>query len=105
LRDFFPIRDSIFDMQPDGILDVLNGLFVGIALAVAALECRARDEEPVSVAFDDNRKSDAFHDYDDYRSPASGGKTQFLQTCAPLFVAQRHDRIDPRRPLRWQPCP
>jgi len=37
--------------------------------------------------------------------PASGGKTQFLQTCAPLFVAQRHDRIDPRRPLRWQPCP
>jgi hypothetical protein len=65
-------------MQSNGVFDVLDGLFVSVALAIAALEGRTRNEIPVSIAFDDNWKSNVFHDYDDYRSVSNGGKQNFL---------------------------
>jgi hypothetical protein len=41
-------------MQPDGILDVLDGLFVSVALAVEALERRTGNEVPAGIAFDND---------------------------------------------------
>jgi hypothetical protein len=49
-------------MQSDGVLDVLDDLFIGVALAVAALQGRAGNEVPIGIAFDNNGKSNVFHD-------------------------------------------
>ncbi len=66
-------------MQSNGVLDVLDRLFVSFALAITALECRTRNEIPVGVALDDNGKSNVFHDHDDYKSVSNGDKQNFSE--------------------------
>jgi len=49
-------------MQTDGVLDVLHGLFVGIPLAVAALQRGTGDEIAVRVCFHNDGKDKMLHD-------------------------------------------
>jgi flagellar biosynthesis/type III secretory pathway ATPase len=51
----------VFEVQPDGILDVAQSLIVGVSLAVTALERRAGDIEALRIAFDDNRQRVVLH--------------------------------------------
>src|ERR1700678_795812 len=51
----------IFDMQANGVLNVRNGLFVGVALAIASLQCRAGNVITVIVRLNDDRKSKLRH--------------------------------------------
>ena len=48
-------------MQTDGVIDVLDRLFAGFALAVAALKSRTRDQIPVGVGLDDDGQSELLH--------------------------------------------
>ena len=59
--NFFAVRQAIFDVQPNGVLDVRDRLLVGLPLAVTALEHRASDEIAVLVALNDNRKRQVLH--------------------------------------------
>jgi len=61
LRNLFAIGEPVFDVQPDGILDIFDGLFVAVSLAVATLEGRARNEVTVRVGFDNDRQDNVFH--------------------------------------------
>ncbi len=51
----------VFEVQPDGVLDVAQSLTVGVSLAVTALERRAGDIEALRIAFDDNRQRVMLH--------------------------------------------
>jgi hypothetical protein len=62
LRNFFAVSDAVFDVQADGVLDVLNGFLVGAPLTVTTLKRRARDEIAVRISLYDDRKGDVFHD-------------------------------------------
>lgn len=46
----------VFEVQPDGILDVAQSLILGVSLAVTALERRTGDVEALRMALDDNRQ-------------------------------------------------
>src|SRR5580704_11476869 len=81
-------------MQTDSVFDPLDSLFVTVALAVAPLECWARNEIAVSVAFDADRKRDVFHIQDDYRSINSDGKTEFM-----IVIRRAAPPPDPLAPL------
>jgi hypothetical protein len=61
LGDLFAICDSIFDVQADRILDVLDGLLIGIALAVTALKSRAGNEVALRVRLYDDGKCHISH--------------------------------------------
>ena len=43
MRDLFVVSDAVFDVQSNGIFYILYGFLVRVALAVAALECGARN--------------------------------------------------------------
>jgi hypothetical protein len=53
-RDLFAIGNTVFPRQPHGILDVLDGLFVSVAWAVAARERRTANQTPAGMAFEDH---------------------------------------------------
>jgi hypothetical protein len=55
--NFFSVGYTVFDMQADGVFDVLYRLFVAVSLTVATLKCGARNKIAVGVGFDDDRKS------------------------------------------------
>jgi len=38
LGDFLAVSEAVFDVQSDGVFDVLNGLVVCVSLAVTALK-------------------------------------------------------------------
>ena len=61
LRNLFAIGKPVFDVQPDGILDIFDGFFVAVSLAIAPLEGRARNEVPVRVCFGNDRQRNVFH--------------------------------------------
>ena len=42
--NFFAVSDTVFDVESDGVLDILDRFFVGVSLAVTALQRRAGDE-------------------------------------------------------------
>lgn len=46
--------EAVFDVQPDGVLDVAEGFVVRLSLRIAALQFGAVREEAVLVAFDNN---------------------------------------------------
>jgi hypothetical protein len=62
LGNLLAVSDTVFDVQSNGVLDVRDGLFVAVSLAIAALERRARNEVTVRICFDNDRKSYIFHD-------------------------------------------
>jgi hypothetical protein len=62
LGNLFVIGKAVRYVQLDGILDVLDSFFVGVALAITALERGAGNEEAIGVRFDDDRKSNVLHD-------------------------------------------
>ena len=68
-------------MQLDGVLYVVDGLFVCFTLAIATLESGAGNEKTVSVRFDDDWKSDVLHDVADYRAVMGTGETEFAEEC------------------------
>jgi hypothetical protein len=61
LGNFFAVSQAIFDVQPDGVLNVRDRLFVGLPLAVTALERRTGDETAVLVALNDDGKRQVLH--------------------------------------------
>src|SRR5208337_1680497 len=61
LGNFFTVSQAIFDVQSNGVLDVRDRLFVGLPLAVTALERRAGHEIAVLVAFNNDRKRQVLH--------------------------------------------
>ncbi len=76
MGNLFSIGQSVFDVQLNGVLDVLNRFFVRIALAVAALERGAGNEKTIRVRFDDDGKSNVLHSCDHYRAVLNGGKME-----------------------------
>jgi hypothetical protein len=56
-----PVRKTIFDVQPNGVLTVLHGFLVGISLGVAALKSGTGNEVAVGVAFNDDGKRQVPH--------------------------------------------
>jgi len=50
-------------MKADSVFDVLNCLFIAIALAVTTLQRRAGDEIAICVSFYNDRKSQIPHDH------------------------------------------
>jgi hypothetical protein len=81
LGNLFAVGPPVFDVQLNGILNVFDRFFVRLALAVATLEHGAGNEKAVSVGFDDNWKSNVFHDKGHYRSTLDHGKTEFGKGC------------------------
>jgi hypothetical protein len=61
LRDFLAVSNAVFDMQADGVLDIFDSLFVGAALAVAALQRGAGNEIAIRISFYDDGKCEVFH--------------------------------------------
>jgi hypothetical protein len=53
LGDLFAVGHPVFNVQFDGILDVLDSFFVRDTLAVATLERRTGNEKAIRVGFDD----------------------------------------------------
>lgn len=60
-RDFLAVGEAILDVQPDSILDVGYRFFVGVSLAVAALQRRAGNKIAVRVTLKNDGKRDLFH--------------------------------------------
>src|SRR5260370_29342068 len=81
LGNLFSVGQPVYYVQLNGILDVLDGFFLGIALAVAALERGAGNEKAIGVRFDDDRKSNVLHDLGHYRSVLEPGKPEFVEGC------------------------
>ena len=52
---------AILQMQADGIFDVAQGLLVGVALGVAALEHRAVRKVAGAISLDHHFQHDGFH--------------------------------------------
>src|ERR1700676_1745587 len=61
LEDLFSIGNTVLNMQPNGVLCVLDGFLVRFALAVATLKRRTRNEVPIGITFDNDGKSNVFH--------------------------------------------
>src|SRR5713226_7831253 len=61
LGNFLAARQAVLDVQPDGVFDVFNGLFVCVPLAVAALQHRARNEITIGVSFYHGGKCEVLH--------------------------------------------
>jgi hypothetical protein len=55
------VSQAVLDVQSDGVLDVLHGLFVSVSLAVATLQGGTGNEVAVGVSFDNDGKSEALH--------------------------------------------
>src|SRR6266581_2825988 len=77
LGNLLAIGEPVFYVQLDGILDVLDGFFVGVALAVAALERGAGNEKAIRVCLDDDGKSNVLHDFCHYRPLSNLNKIDF----------------------------
>jgi hypothetical protein len=61
LGNFLAVRDSVFDVEPNGVSNVFDSLFVSVSLAVTALEHGAGNEITVGVGFNDDGKREVFH--------------------------------------------
>ena len=81
LGDLFTVGKPVLYVQLDGVLYVVDGLFVCFALAIATLESGTGNEKTVGVRFDDDWKSDVLHDVAHYRSVMGTGETEFAEEC------------------------
>ena len=79
LGNLFVVGQPVFYVQLDGILDVVDSLFVGFALTVATLKSGARNEKTIGVCFNDDRKGNVLHDLGHYRSVLGPSKTEFAE--------------------------
>jgi hypothetical protein len=103
LRDFFALGQPILDVQLNGVLNVLDGFLVRVALAVAALKRGTRNEVAIGVRFDDNRKSNVFHNLGHYMPQLESDIPEFAAGCEkrgvtwqPNASALRRDMLLPR---------
>jgi hypothetical protein len=55
------VKPTVFEVQPDCVLDVAQSLLVSVSQAVTTLERRAGDIETLRIAFDDNRQRVVLH--------------------------------------------
>jgi len=78
LRNLFAVRQSVCDVQLNGVLDVLYRFLVRIALAVAALERGAGSEKAIGIRFDDDGKSNVLHDLKHYRPASNDAIAHYL---------------------------
>src|SRR5260370_10512789 len=81
LGNLFAVGQPVFYVQLDGILDVVDSLFVGFALTVATLKSGAGNEKTIGVCFNDDRKGNVLHDLGHYRSVLGPSKTEFAEGC------------------------
>jgi hypothetical protein len=59
--NFFAVGDAVFDLKADGVLDILDRLFIGLPLAITSLKRGARNEVAVRIPFYDDGKRKVFH--------------------------------------------
>src|SRR5712664_3505156 len=95
LGNLFSVGQPVYYVQLNGILDVLDGFFVGVALAVTALERGAGNEKAIGVRFDDDRESNVLHDLGHYRSVLEPGKPEFVEGCETGRATHRKKSKDP----------
>src|SRR6267378_1143372 len=76
LGNLFAVGQPVFYVQLDGILDVVDSLFVGFALTVATLKSGAGNEKTIGVCFNDDRKGNVLHDLGQYRSVLGPSKNR-----------------------------
>jgi hypothetical protein len=81
LRDFFALGQAVLDVQLNGVLNVLDGFLVRVALAVAALKRGTGNEVAIGVRFDDDRKSNVFHNSGHYKPQLESGIPEFAERC------------------------
>lgn len=91
MGDFSVVGETIFDVQADGVLDVFDSLFVGVALGVTALKGWTGDEVAVSIGFDNNRQSRVPHAYNEYR--AVSAVQSMVGHTEQLGVGERRRRV------------
>jgi hypothetical protein len=60
-RNFLLFGEAVFQMKPNSVPDVFEGFFIGIALAVAALEFGTECKIAVLVMLDQNGKTVMFY--------------------------------------------
>ena len=63
LGDFLAVSEAVFDVQSDGVFDVLNGLFVCVSLAVTALKHGTGNEIAVRIGFDNDGEREVLHSW------------------------------------------
>lgn len=81
MGNLFAVGQPVLDVQPDGILDVVDSFFVRFALTVATLERRAGNETAIGVCFNDDRKRNVLHGFGQYTSVWRHDKTESVEWC------------------------
>jgi hypothetical protein len=59
--NFFIVGDAIFEVEEDGILDVFQRFFIGVALGITALQLGAGGKVAIFVLFEQDGKKKSVH--------------------------------------------
>jgi hypothetical protein len=59
--NFFIVGDAIFEVEKDGILDVFQRFFIGVALGITALQLWAGGEVAIFVLLEQDGKKKSAH--------------------------------------------
>jgi hypothetical protein len=72
LGNFLTVGDAVFDMETEGILDVCNGFFVGVPLAVTSLQRGTGNEVTVGITLPEGGRDEAIKTATERTFPPSG---------------------------------
>jgi hypothetical protein len=59
--NFFIVGDAIFEVEKDGILDVFQRFFIGVALGITSLQLGAGGKIAIFVLFEQDGKKESAH--------------------------------------------
>lgn len=96
LGDFLAVSKAVFDVQSNGVFDVLNGLFVCVPLAVAALKCGTGNEVAVRIGLNDDGEREVLHSWIIGLSPLV--PTAFVEVRNSVCVFGISDELQVRAP-------